>query len=283
MALRSGRTSSHQSLRSASRRSPLQTSFLRAYEAPSPEHSLASGLPKQTLKKPTSRREVSIGPRPPVLDENQKQLKSTQRTACGLGFSLVPRSSVSFDKPLTEVSCQSIRLNTGTTNRSQAHRYQEDSSISLKPSIPTAHIKLVLPQAPVSSPPHSSLPSKVQTLTSLRARVIQKFRQMPLEPPSDPLSMSVIERSEHFLTKRAARIKEQFQENYKRELKECTFRPVLYRRRSLSRLRKGEDSSASLEGSRPSSRCSSRGRGSYRVLYERSLEGRRNGRASPRI
>lgn len=276
MALRSGRTSSHQS---TARRSPLQASFPRPYEAPSLQYSRTSGLSKEPLQKSASRREVRIGPRPPVLDENQKLLKSTQRTVCGLG--LVPRCSVSFDKPLAEVSFQSVRLNTGTTSRSQVHRYQEDSSTSLKPSIPTAHIKLVLPQAPASPPP--SLPSKVQTLTSLRARVIQKFRQMPLEPPTDPLSMSVIERSEHFLTKRAARIKEKFQENYKRELKECTFRPVLYRRRSLSRLRKGEDSSASLENSRPSSRCSSRGRGSYRVLYERNLEGRRNGRASPRI
>lgn len=276
MALRSSRTP--QSFKSAGRCSPqypLHPTLLRTYEAPSPEATHASSLSKHSQMS-ASRREVRIGPRPPVLDENQRQLKSAQRTPSGLGFSLVPPGCVSFDKPLTEVSCQSVRLNTGNTSRSHAHRYQEDSSASIKPSVPTAHIKLVLPQA--SSTPLSTLPSKVQTLTSLRARVIQKFRQMPLEPPPDPLSMSVIERSEHFLTQRAAHIKQQFQENYQKELTECTFKPALYRRRSLSRLRKGEDSSVSMEGSRPSSRCSSRGKGSYRVMYE---ESRRPGRMSP--
>ena len=242
------------------RHSPgMHLSRIRRLEAPSPD-SAHRNTPSR-LMKGGSHRDTPTST--PSLDENQRLLKSQVKLNTeSKGFQLPPKSEM-FDKPLKEVSFQSCRLNTGSTSRSQVCRYQEDSSFTLphKPSVPIAHIKLHLP---VSTPKTPATPSKAQTLTSLRARVIQKFQPVPLEPPTDQLSMSVIQRSEYFINKRERRRKEKFQEKYQKEIQECTFHPVLCRRRSLSRLRKTGDMSLSLEGSRPTSRCSS-----YRVLYER--------------
>lgn len=176
--------------------------------------------------------------------------------------------------PLREVSGCSERLNLAArTSRSNIHKSAEDTL--QRTAVPKAHIKLPLPTM------HTEAASnKLETLCSLRARLIAKFQpQEPEEPPSDLLSMSVIERNQRFLTTKASNIKKRFQENYAKEFEECTFRPELATRRRAKNPRPN-DSGVWLEraDTRPTSRCSSAPRGcaSYVQLYKRSLERRRS-------
>ena len=102
------------------------------------------------------------------------------------------------------------------------------------------------------------------SIDQLRSQARAKYSTQ-LEPPPDILEMSVLNRQSYFLERRDQRLQEQRQKQVFDEVKDCTFRPALTPRRSVS-AQKSDRGSRSVSADRRKS-------GYYeRYLYTKALK-----------
>jgi len=147
-------------------------------------------------------------------------------------------------------------------------------------------LRSILNQTPMSLPtlppkpspvPNTTIEEKEAVAASLRNQLLQRFQTRdPEEPPQDLLHMTVLQRTEQFLRRRADRIKEQQQSLKVREVAECTFHPILYTQISPKDMNRPTKELLTLSFERsvkPLQRTRSQSRSktsSYSELYQRS-------------